>query len=65
MEAKMEDVPLSSFVFKNTSIDDSVSHGDQGEESFPHYNDNMYYEESDVNDNKNAYEDDDIDNLLT
>ena len=58
----MEDVPLSSFEFKNTSIDDSESHGDQADELFPHPNDNMYYEESDIDEDENqyAYEDDEI-----
>ena len=57
----MEKVSWRGLEFKNSSIDDSASHGDKAEESFPHPNDYIYYEESEVDEDeyRYAYDDDD------
>ena len=58
----MEKFSLRGLEFKNSSIDGSSSHGDQAEEYFPHPNDYIYYEESNIDEDKNqyAYKDDEI-----
>ena len=58
-EPKIENIPLSVSEIRNPLIDDSVSHGDQADKSVPHPNNNEYYEEFEIDKDKNRYADDD------
>ena len=59
VEPDLHDVPLCSEEFKNSVNNDSVSQVDQAYESNDHPNDNIYYEESEVDYDEDNYDDDD------
>ena len=50
---------MGVLAFKNSSIDNFAGHGDQAEEFEQHPRDSNYYEESDIDENENADDDDD------